>query len=180
MPECRKRRGLRHRLAVLTLATAAKLTGAQGPTAIAEFAVLRMAAIGRFWQNATLHVYGAQGHFGDRAPGCGQGSGAPPRRRPFLGPAAPAARPRRVAVSEALRQNRIVHDAFLKLAGDAGRLVDVGELAAAMRALDLPMGAWEIRGELVTLREQGLVELDASSARWRPAKRAELAAGAGC
>lgn len=82
-------------------------------------------------------------------------------------------------MSEALRQNRIVHDAFLKLAGDAGRLVDVGELAAAMRALDLPMGAWEIRGELVTLREQGLVELDASSARWRPAKRAELAAGAG-
>lgn len=39
VPECRQRRGLRHSLAtVLTLAAAAKLTGAQGPTAIAEFA----------------------------------------------------------------------------------------------------------------------------------------------
>ena len=39
VPECRRRRGLRHSLAtVLTLAAAAKLTGAQGPTAIAEFA----------------------------------------------------------------------------------------------------------------------------------------------
>ena len=39
VPECRQRRGLRHSLAtVLTLAAAAKLTGARGPTAIAEFA----------------------------------------------------------------------------------------------------------------------------------------------
>ena len=39
VPECRRRRGLRHSLAtVLTLAAAAKLAGAQGPTAIAEFA----------------------------------------------------------------------------------------------------------------------------------------------
>ena len=75
-------------------------------------------------------------------------------------------------MSEALRQNRIVHDAFIKLAGDARRAVEVGELAAALRALDLPMGAWEIRGELAALRDQGLVELEAGTARWRPAARA--------
>ena len=39
VPEYRRRRGLRHSLAtVLTLAAAARLAGAQGPTAIAEFA----------------------------------------------------------------------------------------------------------------------------------------------
>lgn len=70
-------------------------------------------------------------------------------------------------MSEALRQNRIVHDTFLKLAGDTCRSVEVGELAAALRALDLPMGAWEIRGELTALRERGLVELEADTARWR-------------
>ena len=70
-------------------------------------------------------------------------------------------------MSEALRQNRIVHDAFLKLAEGPRRSVDVGELAAALRALDLPMGAWQIRGELTALREQGLVELEAGTARWR-------------
>ncbi len=39
VPECRRRRGRRHSLAtVLALSAAAKLAGAQGPTAIAEFA----------------------------------------------------------------------------------------------------------------------------------------------
>lgn len=79
-------------------------------------------------------------------------------------------------MSEALRLNRMVHDAFLKLTGDGHRAVDVGELAAAMRALDLPMGAWQIRGELAALQDQGLVELDTSTARWRPVKPAAQAA----
>lgn len=70
-------------------------------------------------------------------------------------------------MSEALRQNRIVHDAFLELAGNARRPVEVGELATALRALDLPMGAWQIRGELAALHEQGLVELETDTARWR-------------
>ena len=74
-----------------------------------------------------------------------------------------------MSAREALRLNRIVYDAFVELAGVAGRPVSVADLAQAMRALDLPMGAWQIRGELAQLREQGLVELDVDTARWRPA-----------
>ena len=81
-------------------------------------------------------------------------------------------------MSEALRLNRIVHAVFTALAGDEQRSVDVGELAAALRERDLPMGAWQIRGELSALRERGLVELDDSTARWRPATRAGLDAHA--
>ena len=72
-------------------------------------------------------------------------------------------------MSEARRLNRAVYDTFMRLAGADAKLVDVGELAEAMRALDLPMGAWQLRGELQHLRQQGLVELDADTARWRPA-----------
>lgn len=69
-------------------------------------------------------------------------------------------------MSEARRLNRTVYDVFAQLAADA-KLVEVGELAEAMRGLDLPMGAWQLRGELHLLRQQGLVELDADTARWR-------------
>ncbi len=58
VPECRRRRGLRHALAtVLAVSVAAKLAGAQGPTAIAEFAARltqrQLAAVRAFRSPAT-------------------------------------------------------------------------------------------------------------------------------
>ena len=58
VPECRRRRGLRHALAtVLAVSVAAKLAGARGPTAIAEFAARltqrQLAAVRAFRSPAT-------------------------------------------------------------------------------------------------------------------------------
>ncbi len=70
-------------------------------------------------------------------------------------------------MSEARRQTRIVYEGFVELASDNGGVVEVGDIAAYMRARNRPMGGWEIRGELSRLRELGLVEVDASTASWR-------------
>jgi len=69
-------------------------------------------------------------------------------------------------VSEARRQTRIVHEAFLTVAAANGGQVSVGDIATCMRDLNRPMGAWEIRGELSQLRKLGLIDVDENAASW--------------
>ena len=71
-------------------------------------------------------------------------------------------------MSEARRQTRIVYESFMELAHGNGGVVEVGDIATYMRGRNRPMGAWEIRGELSRLRALGLVEVDDSTATWRP------------
>ena len=56
---------------------------------------------------------------------------------------------------------------------DAGRpTFRPGDVTAHLRAQGLPIGAWEVRGELSNLERMGLIELDEDAAVWRLARGA--------
>ena len=53
----------------------------------------------------------------------------------------------------------------MELANGHGGVVEIGDIAAYMRARNHPMDAWQIRGELSTLKAMGLVEIDQGDGR---------------
>lgn len=77
-------------------------------------------------------------------------------------------------MSERARRTKTVFDAVAALQ-DAGRAsFRPGDVTAHLRAQGLPMGAWEVRGELSNLERLGLVELDEEAAVWQLVAGAEF------
>ena len=70
-------------------------------------------------------------------------------------------------MSERARRTKTVFDAVAALR-DAGAIpFRPGDVTAHLRAQGLPIGAWEVRGELSNLERLGLIELDEEAAVWQ-------------
>lgn len=71
------------------------------------------------------------------------------------------------------RRTDLVHRIFDELvSAGATNGITPGDVNARLRDQKLPLGAWEVRGELVELERAGVVVLDADSGRWFPATAA--------
>ncbi|MXZ44893.1 MAG: hypothetical protein F4Z01_07980 [Gammaproteobacteria bacterium] len=69
-------------------------------------------------------------------------------------------------MGEALRNTKLIFDAFVKVSGAGAKAILPGDLVQYMREQNDPMGIWKIVGELNTLNELGLIQFDEESATW--------------
>lgn len=69
-------------------------------------------------------------------------------------------------MGEALRNTKIIFDAFVEVSCSGTRAVKPGDLVQYMREQNDPMGIWKIIGELNKLKELGLIRFEEESARW--------------
>ena len=70
-------------------------------------------------------------------------------------------------MGEALRNTKLIFDAFVKVSGAGAKAILPGDLVQYMREQNDPMGIWKIVGELNTLNELGLIQFDEESATWQ-------------
>lgn len=80
-------------------------------------------------------------------------------------------------MSIALRRKKIVQNAVEALVGKGLVEFRPGDIADYLRERNQPMGVWEIRGELSGLEADGVLENDAVTGAWRPAKQRARKAG---
>ena len=69
-------------------------------------------------------------------------------------------------MGEALRNTKIIFDAFVEVSCTGTRAVRPGDLVQYMREQNDPMGIWKIIGELNKLNELGLIRFEEESATW--------------
>ncbi len=69
-------------------------------------------------------------------------------------------------MGEALRNTKIIFDAFVEVSCTGTRAVRPGDLVQYMREQNDPMGIWKIIGELNKLNDLGLIRLEEESATW--------------
>ncbi len=72
------------------------------------------------------------------------------------------------------RRTRQVFDAFQAIAATGRNPIQSGEINAYLREQNLPMGSWEVRGELSNLEARGLVVHNAEENLWRLVDDAEF------
>ena len=77
-------------------------------------------------------------------------------------------------MSERARRTKVVFDALAALQRAGRASVRPGDVTAHLREHGLPVGAWEVRGELSNLERLGLIELDEDTAVWRLVAGAEF------
>lgn len=70
-------------------------------------------------------------------------------------------------MSEALRNTKIIFDAFVIVSLEGKEVVRPGDLVQYMREQNDPMGIWKINSELNTLSELGLIQLNEANATWQ-------------
>lgn len=69
-------------------------------------------------------------------------------------------------MGEALRNTKIIFDAFVLVSCEGTHAVRPGDLVQYMREQNDPMGIWKIIGELNKLNELGLIRFEEESATW--------------
>ena len=70
-------------------------------------------------------------------------------------------------MSEQARRTKTVFDAALALHNAGAARFRPGDVTEHLRASGMPIGAWEVRGELSNLERLGLIVLDEDAAQWR-------------
>ncbi len=72
------------------------------------------------------------------------------------------------------RRTKLVYATIEQLVAEGRKRFQPGDVNSALRAIDQPLGTWEVRGEFTLLAEQGLIELDKATGLWsltKPEKR---------
>ena len=70
-------------------------------------------------------------------------------------------------MSEALRQTRIVYDAFAEIVANGRNMIRPSDVIELLRDRNQPLGIWYILGQFSTLADMDLIELDQDSGCWR-------------
>ena len=73
-------------------------------------------------------------------------------------------------MSEALRNTKIIYDAFVKISNSGSKTVRPGDIVEYMRERNDPVGIWRVMGELNNLHQLGLVRFDEEHAIWHLAQ----------
>ena len=81
------------------------------------------------------------------------------------------------ALSIAHRRTKLVFSAFEALVGEGHTGIRPGDITTRLRALNQPLSAWEVRGELSNLAAEGLIAVDPATGAWRPVAQASRKAG---
>ena len=76
----------------------------------------------------------------------------------------------RLPLSEALRQTRIVYDAFVETVSNGRSSVRPGDVIELLRSRNLPMSIWYVLGQFSTLEYMKLIAFDEDSATWKQIK----------
>lgn len=69
-------------------------------------------------------------------------------------------------MTEKARRTKTVFDTAQRLCADGAESFRPGDITARLRADGMPIGAWEVRGELSNLERLGLIVLDEDAATW--------------